>query len=92
MVGRSKTPSTSRFGSEMRKLMEDKEYSVSSLSAAVGLSESHCYNVLRGAKPAMPEHVNAMASAMCVTPQEKQRLNLAAAQDAGFDLDLPEGW
>lgn len=92
MAGRKKSPPTTEFGKEMAELLEAKAASVSGVTAELGFSASHSYNVMRGAKPATPQYVNALAMAVNATDQERQRLNLAAARDNGFDLKLPEDW
>lgn len=92
MVGRKKSPPTTEFGKAMADILEAKASSVSDVTADLGFSVSHSYNVMRGAKPATPQYVNALAMAVNATEQERQRLNLAAARDNGFELKLPEDW
>lgn len=92
MLGRKKSPPTTEFGKAMADLLKDKSASVSEVTANIGFSTSHSYNVMRGAKPATPQYVNALVMAVNATEQERQRLTLAAARDNGFDLKLPEDW
>lgn len=92
MGGRKKMDPTSEFGKEMTALLEANAASVGDVSASIGFSNSHSYNVMRGVKSPTPQYVNAIASALKVSDEQRQRLNVAAARDNGFDLKLPEDW
>lgn len=83
---------TTEFGTLAGKMLEQRNLRVSAVASSMGTSPSHAYNVVRGERSATPEFVNAMAMAVQATPQEAQKLNIAAARDAGFSLDLPEDW
>lgn len=83
---------TTEFGKAAEDLLMKRNLRVSAISADIGVSASHAYNVIRGSRAASPEFVSAMALAVQATPQETLNLNMAAAKDAGFNLDIPEDW
>lgn len=80
------------FGKAADDLLAARNLRLSALTQSLGTSTSHAYNVVRGERAASPEFVNALASAVNATPEEALKLNMAAARDAGFRLDLPEDW
>lgn len=80
------------FGLAADRILRDREMRVSDLAATMGISSSHAYNVMRGTRMAGPEIVSAMATTLNATPQERLELNIAAAKDMGFSIDLPEDW
>lgn len=92
MVGRKRSDPKTEFGREMSGMIESKSASMSAVTRDMGFSQSYSYNVLRGDKPATPQYVNALATALGATDDERNRLNLAAARDVGFELRLPEDW
>ena len=89
MVNRKET----EFGEAVKQLFASRDVPVPSVAVMdLGVSTSHAYNILRGDRSASPEFVRAMATAVQATPKETLKLNIAAARDAGFNLDLPEDW
>ncbi len=89
---KKRTPPTTEFGKAMTAMLDARAAALPEVSASMGLSPSYAYNVMRGTKTASPGFVTAFSTALSVSPEEKQRLNVAAARDAGFTLDLPEDW
>lgn len=91
-MGRKKIDPKTRFAVEASAMMSSRGATMSDISASTGISPSYAYNVLRGERNASPEFVNNIATALSVSEQERNRLNIAAAVDAGFNLGLPEDW
>ena len=62
----------------------------SSVAKAIGSSRSYVSQVIVGKKLAGPNTVESMAKAINATDKERQALIRAAADDAGFRIDLPD--
>lgn len=58
------------------------------LARRVGISEVYLYQLIGGGKLVSASRVESVASAINATPEGRVKLHRAAAQDAGYVLDL----
>lgn len=82
-----KLPPSTNFGAEVSTLLASRAMSQASLATAIGKSPNHLYNVMRSrySKPTA-SWADLVANALDLPDQDRYRLHLAAAKDAGFKL------
>jgi DNA-binding Xre family transcriptional regulator len=80
------------FGAALSDLLWDYRKRQTDLSREMGTSASYVNALATGKKAAAAPTVDRIADALGAKPQDRVRLHRAAARDAGFKLDLPEGF
>jgi DNA-binding Xre family transcriptional regulator len=80
------------FGAALSDLLWDYRKRQTDLSAALGTSTSYVNALKTGKKAAAAPTVDRIADALGAGPADRVRLHRAAARDAGFKLDLPDGF
>lgn len=91
----SSTPETGEgtaFGAALSDLLWDYRKRQTDLSAALGTSTSYVNALKTGKKAAAAPTVDRIADALGACHADRVRLHRAAARDAGFKLDLPDGF
>ena len=85
-----KKSSRTKFGTLYKKCLKRHDMTQSSVAKTTGNSRSYVSQVIVGKKLAGPDTVESMAKAVNATDQERRELFRAAADDAGFQIDLPD--
>jgi DNA-binding Xre family transcriptional regulator len=80
------------FGAALSDLLWDYRKRQTDLSRDLGISTSYVNALKTGKKAAAAPTVDRIADALGARPEDRVRLHRAAARDAGFKLDLPDGF
>ena len=80
------------FGAALSDLLWDYRKRQTDLSRDLGISTSYVNALKTGKKAATAPTVDRIADALGANSADRVRLHRAAARDAGFKLDLPEGF
>ncbi len=87
-----KTEEGTAFGAALSDLLWDYRKRQTDLSRDLGISTSYVNALKTGKKAAAAPTVDRIADALGAGPADRVRLHRAAARDAGFKLDLPDGF
>lgn len=82
--------SRSAFGMTLSEYIDRYNTSRSDLASRLGTSRAYVSGLTTGVKHASAKMADEIADTLGVSPQEKVRLHRAAAEDAGFKLELPK--
>ncbi len=85
-------PRRSKFetevGAAVTRELAERRLSQSDLAGRLGKSVAYTNQVMTGRKRASPEWVNLVSEVLGLPPERRGALHVAAAKDAGFELDL----
>lgn len=76
------------FGLELTKLLLDKRVTQRALAASLGKSDSWIGDMMHGERTTPASAVDAICDTLSANEQERYRLHVAAARDAGFRIPV----
>lgn len=80
------------FGAYLDEQIHHGRTSTGELAGHLQRSESYISQIKTGLKNAGPKAVDKIADALGAPDEERARMHLAAAKDAGFKIRLPDGF
>jgi transcriptional regulator with XRE-family HTH domain len=80
----------SEFGTNVSKLLRQRNLTQENLASAAGRSQSYTNQVINGQKAPSAQWADLVADVLKLTAEERKKLHAAAARDNGFKIDLPE--
>ena len=80
----------SEFGTNVSKLLRQRNLTQENLASAAGRSQSYTNQVINGQKAPSALWADLVADVLKLTAEERTKLHAAAARDNGFKIDLPE--
>jgi DNA-binding transcriptional regulator YdaS (Cro superfamily) len=87
-MGERRNRYSSEFGSSVSTALAEARMTANDLATATGVSASYLSQMMTGRKHVSPEWVEIIAAALKAGDERRGQLHLAAAKDAGYDVDL----
>lgn len=84
----SRSRSYSKFGTVTKEVLGTRQMTQSDLARQLDVTVGYVNNTMTGRKAASPRWADLVADVLEMSAQQRLTLHKAAAQDAGYKLDL----
>ena len=78
----------SEFGASVSQALAEARINQSDLAARAGISPSYLNQTMTGRKHLPTKWIDVVAESLGLQEAQRKRLHLAAAKDAGYDVEL----